>query len=194
MTADAMKAALQMYLDEGRHALLLKLEGLGEYDLRRPLTPTGTNLLGVVKHVATMEALYFGACFGRPFPQAMPWIEDGAEPNADFWATPEESSGDILRFYEAARAHSDATIAELDLGEMGTVSWWSVHQQPLGKIVVHMVAETHRHVGHADIVRESIDGATGFLPGDDCLPAVDGGWWTTYRERLEEVARQAAQN
>ena len=85
------KDDLQHYLTSGREALLWKLEGVSEYDVRRPLVPTGTNLLGLVKHVASVEAGYLGAVFGRPFPDPMPWIEDSAEDNADMWATAEQS-------------------------------------------------------------------------------------------------------
>ena len=66
-----------------------KLEGLSEYDSRRPMTPTGTNLLGLVKHVASVELGYFGETFGRPFDEPLPWSV-GAEANADMWATADE--------------------------------------------------------------------------------------------------------
>jgi Protein of unknown function (DUF664) len=69
----------------------VELDGLSEYDVRRPMVPTGTNLLGLVKHVASVEAGYFGETFGRPFEEPLPWLDDGAEPNADMWATAEES-------------------------------------------------------------------------------------------------------
>ena len=67
------KATLVRYLQQARDAMLWKLDGLGEYDIRRPLTPTGTNLLGLVKHLAGVESGYFGATFGRPFPGTLPF-------------------------------------------------------------------------------------------------------------------------
>src|SRR2546421_6292058 len=79
------KGELQRYLQVGRDALLWKLEGLTEYDMRRPLVRTGTSLLGLVKHVASVESGYFGVVFGRPFPNPLPWMEFD-EPNADMWA------------------------------------------------------------------------------------------------------------
>ena len=79
------KDDLRRYLQRGREALLWKLDGLSEYDVRRPLVPTGTNLLGLVKHVASVESGYLGETFGRPFPEALPWLDDGAEANADMW-------------------------------------------------------------------------------------------------------------
>ena len=187
------KATLHQYLGEGRASLRWKLEGLGEYDVRRPLTPTGTNLLGLVKHVATMEALYFGECFDRPFPEPMPWASEEAEPNADFWATPEESKEDIAAFYDRACAHADATIAATDINAIGHVRWWGGAEVTLHKILVHMVAETHRHTGHADIVRELVDGEVGFLPDDSNMIDEDGTWWARYADRLDAVARQFVQ-
>ncbi|HET9444542.1 MAG TPA: DUF664 domain-containing protein, partial [Acidimicrobiales bacterium] len=91
MPAADHKADLHHYLRGGRTAILWKLEGLSEYDARRPLVPTGTNLLGLVKHLAGLESEYFGAVFGRPFAEAVPGFEEGAEPNADLWATPSQS-------------------------------------------------------------------------------------------------------
>ena len=69
------------YLQRAREVLLWKLEGLSEYDIRRPLTPTGTNLLGIVKHVAGVELEYFGPVFGRPTGLSLPWASEDAEPN-----------------------------------------------------------------------------------------------------------------
>src|SRR5947209_3283710 len=118
------KADLQRYLQEGRDALLWKMEGLSEYDVRRPMVPTGTNLLGLVKHVASVEFEYFGDTFGRPSGEPLPWFEPGAEDNADMWATAEESRGQIIGLYHRAWAHSDATIGALPLDAIGHVPWW----------------------------------------------------------------------
>ena len=70
------KAELQGYLQGARDALVWKLDGLSEYDIRRPMTPTGTNLLGLVKHCAGTELGYFGFVFGRPADEPTPWIDD----------------------------------------------------------------------------------------------------------------------
>src|SRR5262249_50700150 len=96
VTGDDPKAELHRYLTRAREALLWKLDGLSEYDVRRPLVPTGTNLLGLVKHVASVAAGYFGDTFGRPFGEPLPWLEETAENNADMWATPDESREDII--------------------------------------------------------------------------------------------------
>ena len=194
MSESEMKADLQRYLQSGREALLWKLDGLSEYDVRRPLVPTGTNLLGLIKHVASVEAGYLGDTFGRPFGEAMPWMDDGAEPNADMWVTAAESRADIINFYHRVWAHSDATIEDLPLETTGAVAWWPADRSTttLHRILIHMIAETQRHAGHADLVRELIDGSVGLRKGNDNLPAGDEIWWETYRDRVEDAARAAA--
>lgn len=189
------KAVLQRYLQAAREVLLWKLDGLSEYDVRRPLTPTGTNLLGLVKHVASVEAGYLGWVFGRPFDEPLPWFEDGAEPNADMWATAEEPRDGIVAFYRRVWAHSDATIEALDLDSEGQVPHWPKERRrvTLHQILVHMVAETHRHAGHADIVRELVDGAVGMRQDVDNMAPGDQAWWDDYRARLEQVALDASE-
>lgn len=187
------KSHLSRYLQTGRDVLLWKLDGLSEYDVRRPMTATGTNLLGLVKHVASVEAGYFGATFGRPFEEPFPWFADDAEPNADMWATPDEARDDITGLYRRVWAHSDETIAALPLDATGRVPWWPEERAEvtLHQILLHMIAETHRHAGHADILRELIDGRVGYRVEVDNMPPVDEAWWEAYRERLEAAARDA---
>ncbi len=188
------KATLHRYLRSAREAVLWKLDGLSEYDVRRPLTRTGTNLLGIVKHLASVELGYFGETFGRPSSEPLPWFEPGAEPNADMWATADETSEQITGLYQRAWAHSDATIDALPLDGTGTVPWWPAEQNPvtLHRILVHVIAETDRHAGHADIVRELIDGAAGLRQGNDNLPPADQAWWAEYRDQVERAAKVAA--
>jgi hypothetical protein len=186
------KSHLHRYLQVAREAVLWKLDGLSEYDVRRPLVPTGTNLLGLVKHLASTELGYLGETFDRPHGEALPWFEDGAEPNADMWATPQESPDEIVGLYHRAWAHGDTTIDALDLDSVGHVPWWPVErrQVTLHLVLVHLIAETHRHAGHADIVRELIDGEVGLRPDNDNLPEVDAAWWAGYHDRLERAARE----
>jgi uncharacterized damage-inducible protein DinB len=193
MSASDDKAVLHRYLRTGREALLWKLDGLSEYDVRRPLVPTGTNLLGLVKHLAGVEAGYFGDTFDRSFGISMPWTNDDAETNADMWATAEESRESIVSLYQRVTALADATIDALPLDAPGRVPWWQGDRSAvtLQQILVHMIAETHRHAGHADIVRELIDGAAGLRQDNDNMPPEDRAWWESYRERLEQVAREA---
>ncbi|MGC5342253.1 DinB family protein [Streptomyces sp. DT171] len=194
MTATEPKADLHFYLQSARDALLWKLEGLPEYDVRRPLTPTGTNLLGLVKHVAGVEVGYLGDTFGRPSGESLPWLEEGADPNDDLWATADETREQIVEFYRRAWAHADATIDALPLDTVGRVPWWPSDRDEvtLHHAVVRVIAETHRHAGHADILRELMDGAVGMNKGNDNIPPGDAGWWENHRNRLERVAREAA--
>ncbi|GAB3670162.1 DinB family protein [Saccharopolyspora tripterygii] len=185
------KAMLRRYLDDGREAVRWKADGLSEHDLRRPMTPTGTNVLGVIKHLATMELGYFGDVFGRPSGIPTPWMEPGAEFNADLWATADESSAWVLGLYDRACAHANATIDALDLDSPGSVPWWPSGDVTLHRILVHMVQETGRHAGHLDIVRELIDGAVGRGPGNDNMAGDDEAQWREHRDRLERIAREA---
>jgi uncharacterized damage-inducible protein DinB len=189
------KADLHKYLQQARDDLLWKLDGLSEYNVRRPMVATGTNLLGLVKHVASVEAAYFGETFGRPSGEALPWLDPDAHPNADMWANAEQSREEIIGLYRRVWKNSDATIEALALNDTGHVPWWPPehNEVTLNRILVHMIAETNRHAGHADILRELIDGEVGWRAGDDNLPEVDKKWWQSYRIRLEEVARQAGQ-
>ncbi|MFJ8692109.1 DinB family protein [Streptomyces roseolilacinus] len=193
MTQPDPKADLHSYLQSARDALLWKLEGLSEYDARRPLTPTGTNLLGLVKHVASVELGYLGDTFGRPSGEPMPWFEDGAESNADMWATADESRAYIVDLYRRAWAHSDATIDALALDTIGRVPWWpdGRDEVTLHHAVVRVIADTHRHAGHADIIRELVDGAVGMNEGNDSMAQGDSAWWENHRSRLERTAREA---
>jgi uncharacterized damage-inducible protein DinB len=193
MTQPDGKADLQRYLQAARDALLWKLDGLSNCDIRRPLTPTGTNLLGLVKHVASVELGYFGETFGRPSGEPLPWFAADAEPNADMWATADESREQIVQLYKRSWAHADATIAALPLDAVGYVPWWQEGRREvtLHRILVHMIAETDRHAGHADIVRELIDGAAGLRPDNDNMAPGDQAWWADYRSQLERVAREA---
>jgi len=193
VTAEDGKADLHRYLQTARDALLWKLEGLNDYDVRRPLLPTGTNLLGLVKHLATVEAGYLGGTFGRPFQEALPWSEEGAEPNADMWVTPEETREQIVGLYHRVWAHSAATIERLPLTAIGQVPWWPPErrQVTLHRVLVHVIAETSRHAGHADVVRELIDGRAGLRRDNDNMPPGDQDWWRDYRDRLQRAAETA---
>ncbi|WP_449480246.1 DinB family protein [Streptomyces avidinii] len=194
MNASDPKADLHFYLRSARDALVWKLEGLSEYDVRRPLTPTGTNLLGLVKHAAGVELGYLGDTFGRPSGEALPWLEEGAEPNGDMWATADESRKQIVEFYRRAWAHADATIDALALDTTGRVPWWPEGRDELTlhHAVVRVIADTHRHAGHADIIRELLDGAVGMNENNGAMAPADSAWWEDYRNRLERTAREAA--
>ncbi len=191
--AGTAKDDLHRYLALGRKALVWKLDGLTEYDARRPLTPTGLNLLGLVKHVASVDVGYFGECFGRPFPEPLPWFDADAEPNADFWVPAEVTRADLLALAARAWAHSDETIADLPLDAVGHVPWWGDGGMDvtLHRLLVHVATETHRHAGHADVLREMVDGEAGLRPEAPNLPDVSPEWWAEYLARVEQAAQDA---
>jgi uncharacterized damage-inducible protein DinB len=186
-----VKDDLHRYLRDAREALLWKLDGLVERDVRRPLTPTGTNLLGLVKHLTTVELLYLGVVFDRHPADPVPWLRQGLPPNTDMWATADESREYIVGAYRAAWRHADATVDALAAEDLGTVVWWPEPRVTLHRVLTHVLAETQRHLGHADIVRELVDGAVGLNPGNDFMPSRDEQWWREYRTRLETVADKA---
>jgi uncharacterized damage-inducible protein DinB len=191
-----LKEILQRYLQSARDAVLWKLDGLTTHDVRRPLVPTGTNLLGLVKHLAGVEFGYFGEVFDRPVADPPDWLESMDDvPNIDLFATADESVESIVVLYRRAWAHSDATIAALDLDAAGAVPWWHPDRREvsLQQILVHVIAETHRHAGHADLVRELIDGEVGLRAGNSNLPEGDAEWWLDYRDRLEQIASEASE-
>lgn len=183
------KETLIHYLQGARDSILWKLEGLSEYDARRPLTPTGTNLLGLVKHLASVELGYFGDTFDRPSGIDLPWYSHDAEMNADMWATPEESRDWVVGLYRQAWAHAAETFDSLDLDSGGVVPHWSPpdNEVTLHQILVHVATETHHHAGHADILREMIDGSAGFLVASSNLPD-DGYDWAGYVAKVEAAA------
>lgn len=173
-------------LQESRAAVLGCLEGLGEYDVRRPMTSSGTNLLGIVKHLVGNEHVYLIEAFGRTAPDVLPWVADGSIwDGADMWATPQESREHIIGLYERACAHGDATVRELDLDSAGHVPHWpdGRRETTLGFLLVRMVEETGHHAGHADICRELIDGRGG--PDHDQL---DEPGWHEFVARVQEAA------
>lgn len=181
-----LKAELHRKLQASRAALLSKLDTLSEYDRRRPLTPTGTNLLGLVKHLTGGEYGYLGEAFGRPGPEKLPWIEDGSIwQGADMWARPDESSEYITGLYRRTCSHADGVIAALDLAAPGSVAHWPEGRRDttLGVLLIRMVAETAQHAGHADIIRELIDGKGG--PDQD---AFDESGWREYLARVQAAA------
>lgn len=184
------KSVLTHYLQRQREALVWKLDGLTERQARTPLTPTGTNLLGLVKHVANVEYGYFGEVFGRP--AADPMLVDfaTADDNDDFWARADERMEDVIAFYRRAWAHADATIAALPLDAVGTVPWWREERRhpTLHTVLVHHIQELARHAGHADIVRELIDSQVGIGPALTNVPDHDAEWWAAYTAKLRAIA------
>ncbi len=192
MIDDCAKDTLHGRLRRDREALLWKLDGLSEYDSRRPLTATGTNLLGLVKHVAMVEARYFGEVFGRPSPEPLPRWQDSD--GGDHWAAEDETRDQIIGFYRRTWEHSDATIDALPLDAPGRVPWWPestpARHSNLFAIMLHVLGETVRHAGHADILREGLDGRTGLRPEHE--QRIDEAARAAYRATIERAAATAA--
>ncbi len=152
----AEKESLHVALDRHRDAIVWKLEGLDDASLRRPMTQSGTNLLGMVKHLASVEYGWFCSTFGRES-EELPF--DESDPDADMRVAAHETTHDILEFYARARAAADRAISEIGLDERGTA--WFGEPVSMRWVLIHMVEETARHAGHVDIVRELIDGRVG---------------------------------
>jgi hypothetical protein len=207
MIDEFAKEYLHGDLRDARATMLWKLDGLGEYDVRRPLTPSGTNLLGLIKHLTITEAWYFGEAFGRPFPERLPWRDNETDVRsdddaltalfdhklqlADMFATEHESRAEIIDRYRRMWAHSDATIAALDIDAPGYVGWWPRPNVKLFNILVGVLSETSRHAGHADILREQLDGVVGAYPGSPPLYQGDETFWARHHANVERAARAA---
>ncbi|MEL4356626.1 MULTISPECIES: DinB family protein [unclassified Luteococcus] len=188
-SGNATKQTLLTYLDAQRQALLWKVDGLDEGALRRPMTPTGTNLLGLVKHLAAVEYGYFQMSFGRPHPD-LPHLRMDADRMLDFYATAEERADQIIQTYRDAIAASNQTCQELPLDAEARVPWWP-EPTTLERLIVHVAVETARHLGHADIVREQIDGQVGLTAANDNMATADPGFWESHLTMLRTLAKQA---
>jgi uncharacterized damage-inducible protein DinB len=150
------KQVLAGFLDHYRKVLLDICEGLSDEDLRRSFVPSRTSILGMIKHLAYVERGWFQeGIAGRDV--EFPVGDDISE--LEFRIEPGETTEEVLDFYRAECAESRAILeaASLDAiwlhpqrSEDFNVRW----------IVVHMIEETARHAGHADILRELIDGKT----------------------------------
>jgi len=172
-----MKATLCGYLQAQRDTVLWKLEGVSERDLRMPRTTSGTNLLGLVKHLAGIEAEDFGECLGRSWPEPMPWWTEESDTGDDMWATADETPAQIVELYVRVQTRADANIAALDLDAPAHVPWWDPQDTTLFRLLVHMIAETARHAGHMDILREAVDGRRGLMRAIPNLPDMPDASW-----------------
>ena len=190
MVGDSAKAHLHDHLRWVRQALVSKLDGLSEYDIRRPLTSTGTNLLGLVKHCATWDSRYFGGVFDRPYPDVARW-DDDATRGTDMWANDHETRADIVELYHDVWRHADETIESLEFDTVGYVPWWNEHV-PLFNVMVHCLSDTTRHAGHADILREGLDGSVGVDVETPARYGLDEVFWEARRATIERAARTAA--
>lgn len=182
------KDVLKDYLQGARDVLLWKLEGLSEHDLRLPRTPTGTNLLGLVKHALNTEVIYFGPTFGREWLTPDELVShEGSDPLAGWYATESETAAGIVDLYRRVQAFADETIDALPLDAIGHVAHWGGAEVTLHQILVHKTADLQRHAGHADILREQLDGSVGLLPRHSNVPdTID---WPAHTRRLTAIAQ-----
>lgn len=181
------KDVLKSYLQGARDTLVWKLDGLSERDKRLPRTPTGMNLLGIVKHALNTEVLYFGPTFGREWPtpeELVSW--DDTDPQADWYARAEESATGLVDLYRRVQNFADQTINALSLEAVGYVGHWAGAEVTLHEIMVHKTVDLQRHAGHADILREQIDGSAGLLRQSSNLP--DNMDWPPYVAKLTALA------
>ena len=181
------KEDLRSYLSDARDTLVWKLDDLSEYDIRRPLTPTGTNLLGLVKHSTASHLRYFGEVFGRSNQSSDRSLTD-AGPDVEFFVRVEESKQAIVDGYREAGEFAEATIGELDLDSIGMVPWWGDAAVTLHHVMVHVTADTQRHAGHADILREQIDGSVGLMRSVDNIHISDPDERSRFWEQVEAAA------
>lgn len=156
------KTMLCAFLDYHRATLLLKVDGVSDEDLRRPAVPSGTTLLGLVKHLAYVERWWFRRVFAGE-EVSFAWSDD--DPDADFRIEPDDSTVAVLDLYTGECERSREIVRDAGLDEGGRLGTHLRRAHPseitLRWILVHMIEETARHNGHADILREMIDGVTG---------------------------------
>lgn len=187
-----LKDVLRIYLNEFHSAIRWKVEGLSEADLRRPMTPTGSNLIGIVKHVASIELGYLTDCVGRPNPAQLPWISEDSPLNSDMYLTADESSSDIIELLDLAEREALATLEALPLDAPAHVPWWGAGDDgkivTLGRLIVHVINDAVRHVGHMDILREMIDGDIGLHKGNDNIPEQPERAWADYVAELQAIS------
>lgn len=188
------KQVLKKYLQATREALLWKLEGLTEKQARWPLVPSGNNLLGLVKHCANIEIGYFGPTFGREWPTPEEVVSEQAweeDPQADWYATADESIASVTDLYRRAWAFGDETINTLPLDAVGRVPWWTNSEVTLFRIIIHVSDELARHAGHADILRELTDRSVGLHSDNPNLPDWEKSEVALYLDKLKDLAERA---
>lgn len=157
LVAGNEKEVLGGFLDHYRKTLLEICEGLTEEELRRPMVPSGTSLLGLVKHLVYVERGWFQESVANE-PFEYPFDIDDRD--VDFRIEECETSQEIFDLYRRACERSRRALEEASLDDLVQNPERS-RDYNVRWVVVHMIEETARHVGHADILREQTDGRTG---------------------------------
>ncbi|WP_172806311.1 DinB family protein [Aeromicrobium choanae] len=175
------------YLQRGHRAVLRAVHGVEEYDARRPLTPTGTNLLGLVKHLAIVELEYVASCAGFRSDLGTPWESTTEEEDdSDLWLAADESAQAVIDLYVAVGEHTARACAELPEDSPAKVPWWSEPDTTFDHLLVHLVSETAQHAGHLEILREGLDGQGDSW--DESRSERDAAWWAALNERITAAA------
>jgi hypothetical protein len=118
-------------------------------------------------------------------------LDEGAEEQIDMWVTDAETRAEIVDRYRRVWLHADLTINELPTDAPGHVPWWPRPDVTLHTMLVQVLAETNRHAGHADILREQLDGAAGMRSDNSNVAEHDAAWWDALRDRIELAAQTA---
>jgi uncharacterized damage-inducible protein DinB len=150
---------LGIYLDSYRGAAVFKLDGVDAVAARSAMVPSGTSLLGIVKHLIYVERWWFQDVIGGRTP-SYPWTAD--DPDADWRIEADDTIDSIVAAYREECDASRAILAGFDDPE--TQILIRGEATSLRDVLVHMVEETARHLGHMDILRELVDGTTGLFP------------------------------
>jgi hypothetical protein len=186
------RETLTHYFTRSFDDLVSKVEGLDEYDARRPLTPSGTNLLGLVQHAGAVVLGYARLPWGRDLGRELMWEDTDDEPDIDLRVLPEVSRDEVLQLAADARAAMTELLAGA-LDAPGEVPWWGANGAvTVHRVAVHVVAELARHAGHADVLRELLDGTAGMRPGDPNVIARGADQLDERRARIETDARRAS--
>lgn len=192
---DSTKDKLCGFLNEARKNANFNAEGLAEQLARTPLTPTGTHILGVLHHLAINEYEYFGTCLKReandPYIRAFISPHD---PDADFLPPADMGAQQLHGLYRKAIAFADEGIAALPLDAPVHIPWWGpAADTTLDHLLIHALAETSRHAGQLDIIREQLDGRAGWTATLDLLPGYTTALWAEHRQKLQQLAYSFAE-
>ena len=184
---DELKDTLKTYLGHSRGALPWKVEGLSDKDLTRPMVGSGTNLLGLIQHLGFTEYGYFVRCLGFAVnDRHYDTLVENPNDSADMWVAATIECHEVPAFYQRAIEAANRNIAMLPLDAPATVPWWPEGQRntTLLRLLLQMNVETARHAGHADILRESLDGATGMRKKNTNMPSYDAREWTQLHQSI----------
>ncbi|MGP5015737.1 DinB family protein, partial [Glutamicibacter ardleyensis] len=183
------------YLNEARSTVLWKCEALSEELARRPMTPTGTHMLGIVHHLAVTEYGYFGECLGLlPNDDHVLELLQSEDSQIDFLPPADYSVQDVLELYRKSVAFAEAALDNLELASPAVIPWWSIHRHStVEHLIVHMIAETSRHAGQLDIVRELLDGQVGLREQALNLPSYSSAQWQEQYSHLQQLSQEVVQ-